>query len=280
MKGLKRLLAALLVGGAGFGLFVACGGDETSCSFDADCADGEACEGAVCVATCTDAAADCAPGEICGPGLSTDLNICRVDSTNGNTNGDTNGNTNGDTNGNTNGVVTTTYVAIRVQSESTGDEACANASDNDPGPDIYAIGLEDTGGSPLGWGSHISNLVQFDSNDHTDTSHLDGSAPSLDGDSCPDQFDGNVVALGCDAESWLTVEFFDDGGNFVPLVGDGSQQVVVYEFGAQCGGTVVDEYRVDVCTDIEAVRAGDATSCSINILQGGSAIGIGPITGF
>ena len=170
-----------------------------------------------------------------------------------------------------------TYIAARVQSEASGDAACAIT---DPGPDIYAIGLEDTGGTPLGWGRHVANAVQFDGNDHVDTSHLDGSAPGLDADLCPDQFDGNVVALGCDPESWLAVEFIDDGGNIIPLVGDDSQQIVVYEYGAQCGGTVVDEYRIDVCTDIEGVRAGDSSSCTITLGSGFSAIGIGAVSGF
>ena len=151
---------------------------------------------------------DCAPGEVCAQGINTELNVCQAAPSNITPNNTTNITPNNTTNISPNNLPTT-YIAARVQSEATGDEACAIT---DPGPDIYAIGLEDTGGAPLGWGRHVSNAVQFDGNDHVDTSHLDGSAPGLDADLCPDQFDGNVVALGCDAESWLTVEFIDDGG--------------------------------------------------------------------
>ena len=43
MNSFKRMLSALLIGGAGFGLFVACGGDNngaTDCTLDGDCPDG------------------------------------------------------------------------------------------------------------------------------------------------------------------------------------------------------------------------------------------------
>ena len=237
---------------------------DDQCVFDADCQDAEACEAQRCVPSCS-SDADCAQGEFCAQGLNTEITICQSGPTNA-VNGDTNIGDNIEPN-----AAIQEYYAVRVQSETTNSEACGIT---DPGPDIYAIGLEDTGAVPLGWGRHIANLVQFGDNDHVDPSHLDGAPPTLDADFCPDQFDGNVVALGCDFESWVAVEFIDGNGNLIPLRGDGSQQIVVYEYGAQCGSTLIDTYRVEVCTDIEAVRAADDSSCTINVLSGGSGIAI------
>ena len=84
MNGIQRLIAVVLLSSAGMGLAVACGPSEednagtAGCQFDADCQDGEACEAAVCVPTCVDAAADCGPGEVCEPGLDTELLVCQA----------------------------------------------------------------------------------------------------------------------------------------------------------------------------------------------------------
>jgi hypothetical protein len=269
MNTIKRLMAVLLVGGAGFGLFVACGGEETSCTFDADCSDGQACEGTVCVDTCA-TAADCAPGEICAAGVNTELLVCQADSTTtNNTTGMTNNNT---TTPNNN---TTVYYDLLIQSTTTAAEFCGDTTD--PGPDIFAVGLEDSTGAQLGWGIVDWEAVQFDGNDQTDTSVIDGSAPDVAADNCPDMFDGNVVALGCDADSYIVVSFVDASSQ--PIALDGNDQFVrVYEYGGQCDtGTVGDTYNVSICTDTAGAKGGDISSCTIQVIVDGGGESDGEI---
>ena len=274
MNALKRMMAVLLVGGAGFGLFVACGGETTDCTFDADCGDAEACEAQVCVPTCA-SDADCLAGEECGPGVNTTLDVCKASSTNGMTNGGTNGMTNGMTNG---GMATLYYVD-RIQSTTSGDDACANVSD--PGPDIFGVGLEDSTGAQLGFGSVDWDEIQAENNDQTDTGVLDANGPDLAADSCPDMFDGNVVSLGCSATSWIAVSFTDSDSNPIALDATADQYIRVYEWGGQCTtGSIDDTYNVDICTDTMGIRAGDDSSCTIQVLLDAAGEQSGEVAGF
>jgi hypothetical protein len=269
MNKLKRLMAVLLVGGAGFGLFVACGGEETSCTFDADCSDGQACEGTVCVDTCT-ADSDCGPGEVCGAGVNTELNVCKADSTT--TNNITPNNVDPNNVTPNNAVV---YYAVRIQSTSAGDDSCANT---DPGPDIFGVGLEDSTGAQLGWGVVDWEEITFDGNDHTDTSIIDGNGPDLGADNCPDMFDGNVVSLGCDATSFLIVSFVDSSSQPIPLDATADQVIRVYEWGGQCStGSIDDTYNVDICTDTMAARSGEDASCTLQVIIDGAGEASGDV---
>lgn len=262
----------MLVGGAGFGLFVACGGEEDSCTFDADCGDGQACEGTVCVETCT-SDADCLAGEVCGEGVNTQLDVCKSDTDTNN--GGTTNNTTGTNN--VNNGTTLLYVA-RIQSTSSGDEACAVS---DPGPDIFGVGLEDTTGAQLGWGEIAWEEVQFDDNDYTDTSVIDGNGPDLAADTCPDEFSDSVVSLGCDAASYIIVGFVGSDGNPIALDAAAGQVIRVYEWGGQCStGSVADTYNLDICRDTDAAKGGDDSSCDINLLLDAAGEQSGDVSGF
>ena len=252
-------------------------GMTRACTFDADCRDAEACENAQCVPVCS-SDADCAAGEFCAPGTNTELQICWAGDVNNISPNNISPNNISPNNISPNNINNqTVYYLARIQSEAFGADAC---DITDPGPDLFAVGLEDTTGNVLGWGRTVWSEVTFDNNDHTDDSVLDGAAPSLGADNCPDMFDGNVVSLGCDATSWLIVEFIGFDGQPVPLVGDASQQIRVYEYGAQCGGTVVDAYRLDICTDTQSAREGQDSSCSIAILIGAEGEQAGTVSGF
>lgn len=265
MNALKRLLAVMLVGGAGFGLFVACGGEETSCTFDADCADGEACEGTVCVPTCT-TDDDCLDGEECGEGVNTEQNVCKVSGDSNNTNN--NGTTNNTTSTNNGTTPATLYYTVAITSTTTEAAACGDVSD--PGPDIFGVGLEDTQGNPLGWGVIDYDGIQFDGNDEVDTGVIDGNAPEVGADGCPDTFAGNVVALGCegsDEGSYIVVSFVGADGNPVALDATAGQAIRVYEYGGVCStGSTDDTYNLDICTDTDASKGGDISSCTISLL--------------
>lgn len=272
MNSMKRILAALLVGGAGFGLFVACGTSSDECTLDGDCPDGQACEAQICVDIC-ESDADCLEGQVCEEGVNTTSLVCKDGgaTNNGATN---NGATN---NGTTNNGVATVYYVAQIVDNSAGDDAC---SISDPGSDIFGVALESTAGDNLGWAEITWEELNADGNDYTDTSILDGSAPGLDADDCPSDFAADsVVALGCGG--WIAVEFKDADGNPVPLDATAGQQIRVYEYGGQCGtGTVVDEYDVYICEDTDGIRGGEDGSCTINVLQGGSGEATGDVSGF
>jgi hypothetical protein len=262
MNSIKRIMAALLVSTAGFGLFVACGPSDDGCTFDADCADTEACEAGVCVPTCeTDE--DCAAGEVCEEGQNTDKMVCKADTS---TNGGTNGQPNGDTNGDTNGMMGPDYYLAQIVDTSSGDDSCMV---DDPGSDIMAIGLEDGTGTPLGWARPAWDEIVFEGNMFTGTDQLDGNAPDLQADQCVDDFNSDTVtALGCGG--WMIVEFLDDTGTRIPL--ENGQEIRVYEYGAQCStGSTTDTYSVSICEDTMGAGGGDDSSCTIQVIVDGSA---------
>lgn len=277
MNGLKRLMAVMLVGGAGFGLFVACGGNNEpgeSCVLDSDCGADQACEGQVCVPTCA-TAADCLAGEVCEAGVNTALTVCRADNTSNNTTGN-----NTTANNTTVNNVPTVYYNVRIQSTTTG----AGCEVTDPGPDIFGVGLEDSTGNVLGYGIVDWDSIQYDNNDNTDLGVIDGNGPDLGADYCPDMFDGNVVALGCATDasgSWIIVSFVDSGSQPVALDATADQVIRVYEWGGQCTtGSTDDTYNVDICTDTMAAKSGDDSSCTIQVIVDGAAETSGDVAGF
>lgn len=275
MNALKRLMGVLLVGGAGFGLFVACGGNNTTgsdCTLDADCATGEACEGQVCVPTCT-TNEDCAAGEACGEGVNTTQMVCQISDDSNDPNNTTNNTTNNTSNDPNNAVL---YYAAQIISTTSSQEACGDVTD--PGPDIFGVGLEDSTGAQLGWGIVDWDNVTLEGNDQSDSSVIDGNGPDLAADVCPDMFDGNVVALGCDAESYIVVSFIDATDQPIALDSTADQVIRVYEWGGQCTtGSIDDTYNVNICTDTAGAKSGDVSSCTIQVIVDGAGESSGEV---
>ena len=170
------------------------------------------------------------------------------------------------------------YIA-KVESTTTAVDGCAV---EDPGPDIFGVGLEDGLGEQLGWGSVVWEEIQTDANSHADTSILDGTPLDLAADACPDMFDGNVVALGCEETgNWLALEFLDAESNRVPLDATQDQWIRVYEWGGQCTtGSLDDTYTLTLCTDTAAITAGDDESCTIQLVVDGAGENPGEVAGF
>lgn len=276
MNSIKRIMAALLVGGAGFGLFVACGptnnGDGADCTFDADCADTEACEGGVCVATC-ESDTDCLDGEVCDVGQNTDKMVCVASDTSNTTNNTTGNNTTNNTTGTNN--MPQVYYFAQILDTSTSTESCDVA---DPGSDIMAVALEDSDLNTLGWGLVEADAIEFEGNDFVGTDHLNGDAVSLNADNCVDDFASeNVTALGCGG--WIAVRFYDADDNIIPLDATADQQIRVYEYGGQCStGSTTDTYEIYICTDTEAVAGGTATSCTIDLATDASQETSAPVS--
>lgn len=273
MNALKRLMAMMLVGGAGFGLFVACGGnnEEVGCSFDSDCLEDEACEGFVCVLRCVDNN-DCGAGEICAPGTNTPENVCQAGSDN---------NPNNPPN-NPNGQDPTFLQIAEIRSMTTdGEEYCDTG---DPGPDIYGVILEDAQGNALGWGSIVQENVQGDDNDQAYTGMIDGNPISLQGNLCPEgSFTDSVVSLGCGTEYYIAVEFLGSDGVPVSLDATASQTIRVLEWGAECsasGAGVDDSYSLNLCTDTDAAKGGDMSSCTVELLNNATGTSQGNVSGF
>lgn len=179
----------------------------------------------------------------------------------------------------TGGEVTLLYIA-KVESTTTAVDAC---SVGDPGPDIFAVGLEDSTGAALGWGRPVWEDIQLDANTHADTTILDGSAPDLNADSCPDMFDGNVVSLGCgdSAGNWLALEFIDADDNRLALDATADQVIRVYEWGGQCTtGSLEDTYTLTLCTDTAGITQGDDSSCTLQLLVDAAGEQSGQVAGF
>jgi len=274
MNSMKKIFAALLLAGAGFGLFVACGPVENngaqSCTLDGDCPVGQACEAQVCVDTC-ETNADCSDGGECEEGVNTSQLVCKGSGTN---NGTNNGSNNGSNNGTiaNNGIPTVYYIAL-VQDTSSGDDACAN---NDPGSDISGVVLENDTGDAVGFGIPVWDDILADGNNFPDSTVLDGSPPDVGADGCPSDFaDDTVVALGCGG--WVAVEFWDNAGQRVPI--EDGQQIRVYEYGGVCStGSTDDTYDIFVCTDTAAISEGQTGSCSLDIVFGASGETVGTVT--
>lgn len=245
---------------------------SNECVFDADCADGQACEAQACVNTCS-GDPDCPGGWVCREGINTTQLVCQVDEQN---NPPNIGNTNNPPNISTNNRVV--YYAVEIRSTTTDEEACFI---DDPGPDLFGVGLEDVTGAILGWGVVDWDQIQFDGNAHTDVSVIDGNGPSLGADVCPDQFDGNVVSLGCGFDSFIIVSFVDSSFDPIPLDAAGDQVIRVYEWGGQCTtGGITDTYNVSICTDTSGARSGDTSSCNIQIIVDGAGETAGEVGGF
>lgn len=299
MKRFQNLLGMFLVVVASAGLFVACGDDDTSCLSDDDCGTGELCnfETEECAFDCSDDPDICATGETCADRTEETGSICVEDDTNNDPNNEPECEISDDCEGEQvcedNACVDPCEVGdcaegfacntdtgiceeetgpsgdfrfIRVLDDSAGADAC-EPSDNDPGSDLYGIELITDDGNFWAEVENADGIVT-DSNDFADADTiLDGNPPGLDGD-CPEgTFSDSVVALGCGGD--VIVEFRD--ANDDPVFFSAGDQVVVYEFGATCGGSDVDEYLTEVCTTTSEDDIFDGT-CNGTDLGGGSGV--------
>ena len=278
MNSVKRILAAMLLGGAGLGLFVACGevanNGAQDCTLDGDCPTGQACEAQICVDIC-ETSADCAEGQVCEEGVNTSQLVCKSSgANNGTNNGVNNGTANNGTtnNGVNNGLL---YYIIQIVDTSAGDEACGVS---DPGSDIAGVELQSENGDSLAWGEIVWDELGPEANDYADTGILDGSPADVGADDCPSDFnDTTVVALGCGG--WVAVEFKDSSGQPVALEGGAGQQVRVYEYGGVCStGSTDDTYSVYICEDTAAIREGSDGSCTLDLTTGGSGVTTSPVS--
>ncbi len=250
-----------------------------SCTFDADCQVGFACEAQLCVPICT-GDPGCPAGQVCAEGENTDALVCKPATNNGTNNGTaTNNATTGatvGTNSGTNGSGDLLYLA-RILDTSSGEQSC---DVDDPGSDILAVALEDDTGTAIGWGAVVWDEIVFEGNLFTATDHLDGNAPDLNADRCPDDFNSDTVtSLGC--EGSIVVEFLDADSQRIALDASAGQQIRVYEYGAQCvTGAATDTYDIDLCSDTAAAASGDEGSCTIQLAVDGSAEYAAPVSGF
>ena len=141
----------------------------------------------------------------------------------------------------------------------------------DPGSDIMYVELRDANGQTLAWGS-TAEYEQADdpNNDYTDSSIIDGMAPSLiaDGsedDGCPDAADRfnamTVVSLGCGGS--LLVGFdapiYDD---YVINVGEYAPICNQNTGGSPTGST--DKYEVKLCPATEEGTAATIAGCLVD----------------
>ncbi len=258
MRVLPWLTLLALLAGCG-PRFVPLGFGSDECTFDLDCAAGEACEATVCVPTCA-ANRDCDGGEVCAPGKNTELNVCQAERTNNQANN-----------------ATSAYYAVMIRSTTTAPDACFT---DEPGPDIFGVALESSTGELLGWGVLEHDAIQAGGNANAEPSILerDGTALTLDG--CPATFTGNVVSLGCD-DSYIVVSFIDTNSEPVALNATDDAVLRVYEWGEQCTpGTIEDTYTVSICRASAAAADGDVTSCDIEVVASSSGETSAVVGGF
>ncbi|QDG53400.1 hypothetical protein FIV42_22435 [Persicimonas caeni] len=278
MKTFKKLLAILLVSTACSGLIVACGGsEEDDCLSDEDCAAGELCDqtdkvcrfscetdadctvegevcdtdrtnsGGVCVLGDTEPECttddDCAEGETCN----TETGMCEGTEPECTTDDDC---AEGETCNTDSGMceVATIYGFAQITdvSDTTNDALCGDSLD-DPGSDLYGIELTSADGSSSFWAQWVYDGVNHSTDLASPAGVIDGTAPGLDAEDCPEAgFSDSVVALGCGGS--LIVEFVDDQGTAVDILpGD---TITVYEYGAQCQTSPSadqDEWSVSIC---------------------------------
>jgi hypothetical protein len=243
-----------------------------ACTEDADCLEGEeTCEavgdgGSVCVATaagnngnngnngttCADDSECTEPGEVCD----LDTNTCGPEPSGCTDDSDCDQAAGEFCSTADNECVTgseVNYQYARIQDDSNGADLCADASDDDPGSDIYGVELkktDDQGTVESYWAQWV-NYDNIDDTTHTNnladpTGVIEGQPLDLTG-ACPESFDSTtVVALGC--EGSMLVEFVNSAGE-VQFIED-LDTITVYEWGSQCGSTgEQDQWTVSVCEE-------------------------------
>jgi hypothetical protein len=313
MKNLRRIFGFCLVLAASAGLVVACGPTEDSeCTFDTDCADGEACLQAPeddnrCVTDCTADSTLCGDNSVCserfvsGDGIQVcvpDDVICVEDAdcpgdiTCGDdgfcdigTEGpecETNDDCTGDEICNDAGMCEApgqTYFFLEItDTTDTASDACTTV--DDPGSDIMTAEIIIDDIDPGIW-AKTTNWAPIANDFDVPPTHLaDGTAPAYDISSsmCPDSFsDDTVLTLGCGGKAWI--EFLDGDGNRVEIPTDGTADLYVYEYGSPlCGDDTADTYKVELCEISEddivnAAAPEDADCTALEIIGSGQGEG-------
>ncbi|MGM0555892.1 MAG: hypothetical protein ACQEVA_05910 [Myxococcota bacterium] len=314
MKNLRRIFGFCLVLAASAGLVVACGPTtSTECSFDTDCADGEAClqptnDDNRCVTDCTTDANLCANPDACSERYEAGdgVQVCVPDDVlcSGNedcpgdiTCGDdgfcavgtdapeceTNDDCSGDDICNEDGVCEApagqTYFFLEI-TDTTDPASDACTAVDDPGSDLLTAEIIIDDIDPGIW-ARTTNWAPVANDFDTPPSHLsDGVAPPYDigASMCPDSFaDDTVLTLGCGGKAWI--EFRDGTDTRVEIPTDGTADVYVYEYGSPlCGDDTADTYKVELCelteSDITGATAPDDIDCTgLEIIGSGQGEG-------
>lgn len=269
---LKYLISNMLLVGLTGTMFLAAGcpsDEETSCTTDSECAEGETCnaETNVCEAkdtSCTDNSECTTEGELCLANADGSAKECRVP-----VDCSEQADPAAYCAGQIEGFDATTHTAscddskmcvstekvvtrfVQILDQSMGDSACKSTSGgkSDAGSDIFDLQLLDANGEQVGFaktvvyapGSGDPAYTQADvvfNGMPRDISFYDADnpvCPAGTADKPTDQFrDDTVVSLGCDGS--LFVEFVDAAGAAIAI--DSTHQILVAEFGGYCSDKV------------------------------------------
>lgn len=248
------------------------------CLVDTDCDVSFVCEQELCVQTCA-TRTDCPPNLDCLQRVNGSESICVEVSVSNNINSNINSsinNTNNSTNNNETplNINNMTYPPYFVLlTDTTTGEGCESSmgGEGQPGSDIVVVLVEDFEGTVLGYGEAIEWVEGSSANGNGFPNvyqNLDGTPPGF-GDQCPESFDADTVAsLGCGG--YVLLRFLDNTGK--PLSLDDSQQIRVLEYGAICGDSADDTFRISLCTDAVDATDGSITSCTIDLGAGSGLV--------
>ena len=167
---------------------------------------------------------------------------------------------------------------VQIEDVTTGS-GCTSTTrgDGDPGSDLTYVALLDAQGTTLGYAEQVDCAYTDNdiTNDFSACGHIDGSAPGIDTQKCPEDgvtgqsFDFDTVfSLGCNG--YLLAQFLDPNTG-VPIPISPGYEIEVGEYGTQCGGSDSDRYQVFLCSDTAGARGQDPSSCTISV--GGESTG-------
>ncbi len=177
--------------------------------------------------------------------------------------------------------ITRPKLAIQIVDLSTG-EACQEPRGNlsDSGSDIIAVELFDEAGEQLGFGKAEIYQQGSGANDFISTAHLDGQAPDIDNEGCPNPDaaqqtfrSDSVTSLGCNG--FVIVTFPDE--NLAPTILLPGFTVAVSEYDEMTcpdtGGLSRgdDLYEVYLCEDLDDDGMIANAECDILISEEPSA---------
>ncbi|MBA2660955.1 MAG: hypothetical protein H0U74_01565 [Bradymonadaceae bacterium] len=274
----RKLAGALLLVLGSAGLLVACGPvTGETCTFDADCQEGEVCYLTVCAALCeTDD--DCEfEGDLCLNRENEESvgKVCQTPATSNNDNNPQGCTTNEQCQAALNdsdafcsdgeciggGDPPPTFYTIEIR-DSSPVSRCADVSHGykTPGAKVMYARLENgTSGAVLAYASAAGEAIKDDVEQFRDWSGVfDGSPPTLGADNCVVEApftrangtsvntgfrDDSAVVLGCGGSVFLT---FKTGGTRIPL--ETSHAVKVGEYGKSCNAAYGDDfYDIYLC---------------------------------
>ncbi len=165
-------------------------------------------------------------------------------------------------------LVSYTHFLLRDQTVGRGCTAISNAGP-DPGSDIMWISFLNGNGQTLGYATAVTADDGAPDNGHDNPNILNGAAPATNGVGCTTAFNPTTVySMGCNG----TLVF-----SFSQNVTEGLHTVVVGEYGSTCSGSADDSYQLFACTDPLGARAGNLSSCNIQIGGNGEGIASFPL---